>query len=382
MTRRAVALVAAGVLALAGCSGGDDGAGPAEPSSGAPDRTAATSAPATPERTGPTRPTEPTEPAEPTDPANPTRSPDPAEPADIEHVVAISVDGLTPDVLDVLGPDEVPALRRLLREGAGTLNARTELESTQTLPNHVGMVTGRPVDPAAGGHGVDWNDDRLRGTVQVAAGGPVASLFSVVDEAGGSSAVFTGKVKLGIFALSWPDAVDRSVVEPDTERLARLATRDLARRQPTVTFVHLAGPDEAGHAAGWLSPAYLDAVREADRVIGRLLRVVGDVPALRDRTAVVLTADHGGSGSRHRDPADPVNYTIPFVVAGPGVPAGDLYELSPGLADPGRGRPGYDAARPPVRSCDLADVALTLLRLPPVPDAGCDAAALMPLTTG
>jgi hypothetical protein len=351
--RRAAALVAAGVVALAGCSGGDDGAAPAERTSSAGVRTPA--------------------------PSSRTTQPAPDRPARVEHVLAISVDGLTPDVLDVLGEDEVPALRRLLREGAATLNARTELESTQTLPNHVGMVTGRPVDPAAGGHGVDWNDDRLLGTVQEAAGGPVASLFSVVDGAGGSSAVFTGKVKLGIFDLSWPDAVDRSVVEPDTTRLARLAARDLARQQRTVTFVHLAGPDEVGHATGWLSPAYLDAVREADRVIGRLLGVIDDVPALRGRTAVVLTADHGGSGSRHRDPADPVNYTVPFVVVGPGVPAGDLYDLSPGLADPGTSRPGYDAPRPPVRSCDLAGVALTLLRLPPVPDAPCDGAAAMPL---
>ena len=40
---------------------------------------------------------------------------------------------------------------RLMRQGVWTLNARTVHESTQTLPNHTSMVTGRPVT-ATGGH--------------------------------------------------------------------------------------------------------------------------------------------------------------------------------------------------------------------------------------
>ena len=80
---------------------------------------------------------------------------------DITRVVAISVDGLNPDAIDQLGEAGTPTFHRLMAEGASTLNARTEVEQTVTLPNHTGMVTSRRMDRTQGGHGVTWNDDRL-----------------------------------------------------------------------------------------------------------------------------------------------------------------------------------------------------------------------------
>src|SRR5688572_19063045 len=69
-------------------------------------------------------------------------------------VLAISVDGLRPAAVRQLGRAGAPTLHRLIRQGAGTLNARTTLEETRTLPNHTTMVTGRPVARSSGGHGV------------------------------------------------------------------------------------------------------------------------------------------------------------------------------------------------------------------------------------
>ena len=75
-------------------------------------------------------------------------------------VVAISIDGLNPKAITRLGRADTPALHRMMRQGASTLNARTEVELTVTLPNHAGMMTGRPVDSDDGGHGVTVNADR------------------------------------------------------------------------------------------------------------------------------------------------------------------------------------------------------------------------------
>lgn len=307
----------------------------------------------------------------------PARSPSPSSrtgpAALVEHVLAISVDGLTPRALRVLGPRGAPALHELEREGAGTRNARTAYELTVTLPNHTGMLTGRPVDPARGGHGVVVNDDSGT-TVHDAAGEQVDSVFDVVREAGGSTALFTAKAKFGLYDRTWPEGIDRFAYEKDTAALVELAVADLLGERRAFTFLHLSAPDVAGHAHGWMSRPYLDAVREADRALGRLLDAADADPGLSSGLAVLLTSDHGGRGPTHTDPTRPADYTVPFLVRGPGVPAGaDLYDLNPQLADPGAGRPSYDGPQP-VRNGDLANLATDLLGLGPVPGSTFDAA--------
>ena len=70
------------------------------------------------------------------------------------RVLVISVDGLRSSVLKELDAAEIPTLTRLRREGAGTLDARTVVEQTETLPDHTSMITGRRIDADHGGHGV------------------------------------------------------------------------------------------------------------------------------------------------------------------------------------------------------------------------------------
>ncbi|MEQ1839039.1 MAG: alkaline phosphatase family protein [Verrucomicrobiales bacterium] len=65
-------------------------------------------------------------------------------------VILVSVDGLRPDAVTVHGPEEVPNFYRLRREGAFTDNARSLVDLTVTLPNHVGMITSRQVNGSDG----------------------------------------------------------------------------------------------------------------------------------------------------------------------------------------------------------------------------------------
>jgi hypothetical protein len=256
-----------------------------------------------------------------------------------------------------------------MAEGASTLNARTARELTLTLPNHTGMVTGRRVDADHGGHGVFWNDERLEPrTVQAAAGHDVASLFSVVDSDKRDPALFTSKRKLSLFERSWPRAVDRFVLRESNPRLVRATRKDLVAHRRALTFLHLSLPDDAGHAHGFLSPAYLDAAERADRLLGRVVTTIESRPRLRDHLTLVVTADHGGRGEGHSDPTAPVNFRIPFVVWGVGVSAGaDLYALNDDYRDPGDRRTRYGAKRPPVRNGDVANLATRLLGLGRVP---------------
>ena len=206
----------------------------------------------------------------------------------VTRVVVISVDGLNPDAITQLGRSGAPTFHRIVDEGATTFNARSEVEMTNTLPNHTGMVTSRRIDLPSGGHGVTWNDDRLvPRTVQVAAGQRVGSVFSSLEAAGLSSSMFAAKGKFDLFNRSWPNGVDHILIRGNNTKLVKAARRDLRTTSRALTFLHISLPDVAGHHHGWFSPAYMDAVRESDYLIGQVLKTIGRSAESRDHTMVV-----------------------------------------------------------------------------------------------
>ncbi len=285
-------------------------------------------------------------------------------------VLIVTLDSVGSRAINLAGPGRTPTLHRLMREGAWTLNARTVRELTLTLPNHTTMVTGRRVDADHHGHGVDWNDDRKHpATVSEAASHRVSSVFSVVGSRVRDTGLFVSKSKLRLFKRSWPAAIDRFVLKGDNRVLVRMARRDLVRHRRALTFVHLSGPDDTGHADGFLSPEHLAAVKEADRLLGRLVAAIEARPRLRRHVTVIVTADHGGSGGSHSDATAFVNFRIPFVVWGAGVQAGaNLYALNRrDYRNPRRYRTRYGQGRPPVRNGDAANLATDLLGLRAVP---------------
>lgn len=289
------------------------------------------------------------------------------------RVLAISVDGLRSSVVGELGAAELPALHRLLEEGASTLDARTTSERTETLPNHTSMLTSRRVDASKGGHGVTWNTDESGRTVQGAAGEKVQSVFTKVWRAGGTTALFTGKSKFSLFKRSWGRAVQRYLLAEDPDVLVRKARRDLRKQTRTFTFLHLSAPDVAGHASGWDSEEYLDAVRRVDEWLADLLDTVASKPVLRKHLTILLTADHGGSGTSHVDPTVRAHFRIPFLAWGDGVRAGDLYDLNDDYKKPGRKRPSYAKPKQPVRNAAVGNLALDLLGLGAIPRSEVDA---------
>ncbi len=296
-----------------------------------------------------------------------------AGPGGVRSVVAVSLDGLNPSAIRRLGAEGAPSLHRLMRRGASTLNARTSVKRTETLPNHTGMLTGRRIDKRWRGHGIEHNTLQP-GTVQHYAGHPVASVYSVIRRHGGNGGLFASKDKFVLFERSWPRAIRRHVLREDNPALVGALRWDLRHRQRAFRLVHLSEPDVAGHRDGFMSDAYLDAVRRTDAQLARIVNTVANNDRLRRTTALIVTADHGGRGNAGHAQADRLaNYRVPFLVWGRGVPAGgDLYELNPDYANPGIGRPGWGAAPQPVRNAAVANLALDLLGLPAVPGSRAD----------
>ena len=307
----------------------------------------------------------------------------------VRYVIHVSVDGLRPDAVERIAS---VGFTRLRTEGAWTHNARTDATHRITLPNHTAQLTGRPVQGPNGHHWTINVDPAPGQTIHSSRGAYVASVFDVVHDHGLGTAAYVSKSKFSLFDVSYGpqhgavdttdandgrDKIDAYVYEPDTDALVDRAIAHLRRDPPAYTFVHLRDPDSAGHVWTWTlrrSSAYLDAVARADALVARLLEAVEADARLAGHTAVIVTADHGGSGRHHRAER-PANYRVPFYVWSPGVPRADLYALNESLrADPDRANVPFSADPQPIRNGDAANLALAFLGLPPVPGSTIGAA--------
>lgn len=295
-------------------------------------------------------------------------------------VLVVSVDGLHPAAITTLGRNGAPAFHRLMDEGTWTLNARTAYEITKTLPNHTGMLTGRSVGGPAG-HRVSFNNDNGK-TLATTNGRYVPGVFDVAHDRGLQTAFFAEKDKFNYLIRSWDetngaldttgedegrDKTDLDEVAPLSELIPRTIAA-MSDGRTDLIFLHMQAPDKAGHADGWFSEEYLEAVRSVDANLGRILDRSQRDPSIRSRLTILLTSDHGGEPGEktHYDVADIANFRIPFMAWGAGVAKGaDLYAINPGRSDPGNERPTY-TGRQPVRNLDVANTALRLLGLGPI----------------
>lgn len=289
-----------------------------------------------------------------------------ASPPRIKTVIVVSVDGLGSELIGFVGASRTPTLAFLQERGLSTLNARTAVERTVTLPNHAGMLTGRPIAVAAGGHGVTINFESSL-TVSTLAKRHIPSVFDRIRHSGGSTALYATERKFGLFERSWPDAIDRfEAIQDGDAAIMHSAMNDVRSGAPAFTFIHLGQVDEAGHRRGWLSAEQQDAVVRVDALLGNLVQAIKADPELRRRTLLIVTADHGGVGRSHTDNSDPRNFTVPFLLWGAAVErGGDVYDLNQQLVDPGVSQPGYDEATPMRNGC-VANVALGALELGPL----------------
>lgn len=304
-------------------------------------------------------------------------SPEPAR-----LVMLISVDGLRADAVTA---ELMPFLHERQAVGATTLQARTDPTSSLTVPNHLCMVTGRPMDGPEGHH---FTSNRYVDTIlHEERGFYVVSAFDVAHDRGVATALVSGKTKLGIISHAYDlehgaaDVVGaddgrakidfvRVEAAGDDDTLAAGLEAVSTLPLPALVFLHLSEPDHTGHGEGF-DPAdgtpYADSVRATDERLATLAERLAAMPGLAGTpVAWVLTSDHGGHEYGHYDLTDAVDTTIPFFAWGAGAQAADLYAVNAvRRRDPGREAQPAEGA--PIRNCEAGNLALALLGLPAIP---------------
>jgi hypothetical protein len=289
----------------------------------------------------------------------------------IEHVIIISFDGLRPDAITALGPNQAPNFHDVMTNGAYTFNARTDPNWTITMPNHTGMLTGRGVD---GSQGHNYTDNKSADlSIHENKGSYVASIFDVAHEHHLSTGFFVSKLKFRVFVNSYGKEIDAVSITDQNDAVTLKHFLDQARRSlPQLTFIHFSDPDRTGHRHGWspkANSAYLSAVKRDDERLGEILKTVRANPAYLNSTVILMTSDHGGRGLNHLDIRLLEDYRVPLIIWGKGVATGgDLYKINMGIRkDPGNLQVSYGEPGQPIRNSDVANGALHLLGLPLIP---------------
>lgn len=218
-----------------------------------------------------------------------------------DFVLLITLDGLRGDAFV---RNDTPALNLLREGGAWTDKART-IDLTLTLPAHASLLSGYGIEKT----GVRWNYMPEKTSRR----SNVPTIFKLLNDQLFTSSAFYNKKKL-------VQLMDKDVMDVaefcgwNPKKATSRACDYLSVNSPHFMFLHLAEPDSSGHRDGWMSEGYDKGIRNADKCINRVLKVLFETGKTR-RTLIVVASDHGGRGKRHGK-ASKEETIVPLMFAG------------------------------------------------------------------
>lgn len=223
-----------------------------------------------------------------------------------QKVVLVVIDGLRPDAVT---PERMPVLAALAAR-AWRADSATTVRPSITVAALASLGTGVSPDR----HGL--RSTGLRSFTRLRGLRPLPGELRrigvettvVVPEIAGPARWLAG-------ALLRLGGANRLLIAPAAPAALLQATMQqlAANREREFVVAYLNYADLAGHAWGWMSPAYLQAVGAIDRALTRLAPLVDDPDAL-----TIITADHGGGGvlANDHDHPHPLNDAIPLLMLG------------------------------------------------------------------
>jgi len=223
-----------------------------------------------------------------------------------------------------------------MREGAYTLHDRGVMP-TSSSPNWASMIMGAGPEQ----HGItsnDWETNKFDiAPVAIGSGGIFPTIFGLLREQKPKTFIACVHDWDGFGRLIEPRVPDLLENVKGSAATADRAIEVIRQHKPTFLFIHFDDVDHAGHKLGWKSPEYFQAVEEVDALIGKVLAALTEA-GIRQQTIVIMTADHGGSGTSHGG-ATMGELEIPLILNGPGIAGSheikspvNTYDLAPTIA--------------------------------------------------
>ncbi len=232
-----------------------------------------------------------------------------------QHVIVVGVDGLGGTWMESAN---TPNFDRMRSEGAWTHTARGVLP-TSSSSNWGSMLTGVSVEQ----HGITsngWQTNNFSIPPRIAGPyGMFPTIFALLRERRPQSKLATIYDWSDFGRLLERPLTDHAVNVTGAANTMSAAVGYFIAEQPDLLFIHLDDLDHTGHSHGWGSPQYLTGINDIDTLVGNLLDALVN-NQLVDDTVVLLTSDHGGSGTGHGG-ATRQEIEIPFLLWGAGVAA-------------------------------------------------------------
>jgi hypothetical protein len=248
----------------------------------------------------------------------------------VRKVLFIGIDGVRADVLKAA---YTPYLKGLMRAGAFAydtqiLGERYRLNDTVSAPGWSSLLTGVWADK----HGVDgsafhgarfWQYPNFLHRLKRARPETRTAVF--VSWPAIAQHIVTSADVLKVFRPDDPSAA--SSLEADRQ-VTEAARRHVVEDDPDALFVYWALPDAVGHERGFGRHVreYRRAVETVDNFTGVLLRAIRTRKNFgREEWLVVVSSDHGGKGTHHRNGhQDPDVLTVFLIVSGPAAERGRI----------------------------------------------------------
>lgn len=237
----------------------------------------------------------------------------------IEHVIIIGIDGMSPDGL--LNA-ETPVMDSLMKNGAFIMHARNVLP-TSSSPNWASMIMGAGPEQ----HGItsnEWQPDKheLPPLLEMESG-VFPTIFWLIDKADPNAEIGAIYHWADFGRLFEKSSVDYDTTFKNENRVADEASKYIIKQNPKFLFVHIDHVDGAGHKFGHGTERYYGGVAKADQLIGKIILAVKQ-SGIEHKTMVIVSADHGGKETSHGGESLG-EVEIPILLSGPGIRRG--YEL-------------------------------------------------------
>jgi len=276
-----------------------------------------------------------------------------------KHVVMIGVDGMSSSIMRDFPKEEIPNISWLIENGASTYGKRSVMPSASAI-NWATIFMGVPTEMHAYNR---WNSkEPAIPAAQVGPNGMPSTIYTVLRERrpnvetgvtynwdGIAYVVDTTAISYYVYVQASDKKGSNYSTEGYVEKYALPYIKD---KKPAFYTLYFGEVDHQGHAHGWGSEEYREAVRTVDKCIGMVIQALKDAGIFKD-TMIVVTSDHGGINKGHgkfsiEELESPFivygrkvksAYDIPVPMMQYDVPAVMLYALGEDIPDWWVGRP-------------------------------------------